>query len=135
MNECHEPNKDINYSFCTKLYLGKDIFRKRQDYPYKIFYSKEQILKVFNDTDQPYYPYSKLIELNNLNFGQYDYLVSRCRGIKKLYYSKELATVKDDCGYEKRLPAFADFKNDTDSLDYLAIYSLKEKGKYRSPCP
>ena len=74
-----------------------------------------------------------LVEISSLDFSEKDYLSSFGRKLIKLTYSKEFAEQNDACSYARELPVNAEFQ--INGSDSIYIYSIREKRKYRPPCP
>ncbi|MDA8693436.1 hypothetical protein N9L92_05175, partial [Saprospiraceae bacterium] len=90
---------------------------------------KEQLVHIFTQKHKPLYKLKDYINYEKFDFDKYDYL---------LVFSKELSNIKptkDECDYASKTPIEPIYNIDKEEINYIYIYKILDKNKYRNLCP
>jgi effector-binding domain-containing protein len=122
MFNCSE--KEIEIEFVKKI----DI-KKRFEYPAKVLNNQKQFIHIFSQKHKPLYQLKDFIKFKDLDFKKYDYLLS---------FSKPLLSVSrttDECDYLSKIPVSIIYDENKDIDNYIYVYKILKKNKYRDICP
>jgi len=118
----------IKFEFVDKIQLADSI----ENYPFIVSSNKKDLVicieQIIDSSNV------NIIKSLKFNFNEYDYLLSFCQSVKSMSYSKYYSDNHDFCSYIKEIPIHLHLNNHFDN-NYVFIYRINEKNKYRHLCP
>jgi len=124
----HYPRK-VKYIFEGQYEIENPI-----EHPFLLTSSPDALSHILNSPTNPFLPFAEVINISNLDFDHYDYLITFGRHLTSLTYTPYYALKYDQCPFLKKKPIKATY--DTDIIgSYICVYKLEEKNKYRLICP
>lgn len=123
MFSCNKVSK-IEFEFIEKVEI-----KEKFEYPSKLVNKKEQLVHIFTQKHKPLYNLKDYINYEKFDFDEYDYL---------LVFSRELSSIKptkDECDYLSKIPIKTIYNMNKEENNYIYIYKIFDKNKYRDLCP
>lgn len=133
--EARTKKSYVDFELISTLRLNDSIPQKQIKNRGFVIHNEDQLKFLLNDSNGVYYyDFRNQIDYSIFDFKKFDYVISRSSEIDSLSHSEYYTKTMDFCS-NKKLKALEVKHKPSYNGSLLFIYQLKEKGKYRSPCP